>query len=189
MDPYHQIAGLIAGFLSIAGYGFYIRSLLESRSRIHPNITSWILWSISYILIATSYFAVGARSTIWVPITYAVANVIILFLIFRRGHYSFNFFEKILLVATTLSVVVWIAYDSPLSALLINVVVNGMAIIPTFMNVYRHPLAENKAAWFFFCLADVANIYAIEIWSIEIAAYPIIAAAGCIATFVLLYRR
>src|SRR6185369_5435383 len=100
--------GIFAGLLSIVGYIFYIKSLANSKTKIQPNITSWILWSTSYVLIVLSYFFSGARSTIWVPFIYAVANIIILLLIYKHGHYSFNVWEKILLAATTLSVLAWI---------------------------------------------------------------------------------
>jgi hypothetical protein len=186
---WHQIAGLIAGVFSIVGYIVYGYVLLSKRKNINPNLSSWMLWTSSYVLICVSYYFSGARTTIWVPLVYAVANIVILLLIFKHGYYKLGTFEKILIAVTILSVPAWAIFNTPFATLVINMGIDGAAIIPTALKVYRRPLSENKTAWGFFTLADVTNIFAIQKWSLRIALYPVVAAICCLTTFLFLYGK
>ncbi len=185
---WHQIAGIIAGAFSIIGYIAYGRSLFSRKRDINPNISSWILWTLSYFLILISYYFSGARTTIWVPLIYAAANLVILLFIVRHGYYRVSLLEKILIGAAILSIPAWIVFHSPFATLVINMGIDSAAIVPTAMKVYRKPLSEDKTAWALFSLADIANIFAIAEWNLHIALYPIIAAICCCATFLFLYR-
>lgn len=189
MDFPYQTIGVIAGTFSALGYVFYIRTLSTHAKNIRPNITSWILWTVSYILIVSSYYFSGARETIWVPFIYALANIVILFLIYKHGQFRFSTLDITLLLATVVSVAVWIIFRSPFYALVINMAIDGMATLPTALKVYKKPLSEDKRSWLFWGLAGFTNLFAIRAWTPQIALYPILATVFCIVTFAFLYRK
>ena len=75
MSDLHNVAGVIAGFLSIPASLFYIRAILKGETR--PNRASWFIWSVISIIILITYWYSGARETIWMPVSYAFCSTII----------------------------------------------------------------------------------------------------------------
>lgn len=69
-------SGLLAGILVFAAYILYIRSVYRGNTQ--PSATTWSIWAGLGTLICLSYFASGARETLWVAVSNALGPLIIL---------------------------------------------------------------------------------------------------------------
>ena len=76
--PYssEQIIGVLAGILEFSAFILYYISILQGKTR--PNRATWFVLTIVGFLIVASYYASGARETIWIPVSYAVGPLIAL---------------------------------------------------------------------------------------------------------------
>ena len=173
MADFHGMFGIAAGVIEFISLPIYVHSILNGATK-PDRVTWWVLALIS-TLIAISYYASGARDTLWLPIVYAMCMLIIalLSLKYGEGPITLNFLDRISLIGALLSAAVWWMIHSPVPALFLNVATEFIGLIPTIIKSYRRPWTESKAAWIIGTIAALLNILAISEWTLVIAFYPI----------------
>lgn len=165
------ILGQLGGLVSLAGFIPYIIAVLRGKAR--PNRASWLIWTMVGCALAGSYYASGARHTIWVPLSNIIGPFIIAVLSLRHGEGGWNKFDKLCLGGAAGSLAVWLLFDAPLIALLSNLFLDFMGALPTIKKSYLEPDGEDKLTWALFVLGDVLNLLAIEKRDFEILIYPV----------------
>ena len=168
---FHATAGYIAGGLALIAYGPLVVATIKRKAR--PNLATWLIWTISDILVVISYFAVGARDTLWVPIGFTIGAVVVAILAITHGENKFGWLEISCFIAACLSLIAWALTKAPLAALLINILIAGLGGLPTAKKTLLDPKSENAAAWILFSLSSIVNLLAIETWKFEIAVFPV----------------
>lgn len=171
MPEFTVFAGQAAGVVALAAFIPYIVSILRKRTK--PNRASWIIWTAVGAIIASSYWASGARHTIWVPIAYAVGPLMVLFLSVSYGKGGWTWFDRYCLFGAGISLAIWWAFCSPLVALLMNIFIDFMGVLPTAKKVFHEPETEDKTAWTVSVLSSVINLFAVENWVFAVAVYPL----------------
>ena len=166
-----DIAGGIAGLLALAAYVPYIIAILRRQAK--PSLASWFIWAIMDVLIVGSYFSAGARSTLWVPISFMIGAVTVTTLLLKYGEKSWSRLETICSICAGTSIAMWIAIKSPLPTLLLNIAIVSLGAIPTIQKAYRDPSGESRLAWTLFGAASVANLFAVEKWEFAIWIFPV----------------
>lgn len=170
MDHFYQIAGIVAGVLSIGGYIPYILSILRGETR--PNRATWIIWALVGGLLAFSYIETGDIQTIWLPLGYFLGPLITAFLSLRYGYMVWSRLDTICIIVALLSVVPWILSHNAMLTLLVNVFIDAVGAIPTVIKSYREPETEDFLAWLIFFIANTIQLVAIQVWNLA-AIYPI----------------
>src|SRR3954467_5028621 len=95
--------GVLAGFFSLCGYAPYALSVIRGDRK--PERTSWLIWTLSSVLILMSYYVLGARETIWVPLAYVVGSGMITILSWGYGQEGWGLLEKVSLVVGIISAI------------------------------------------------------------------------------------
>src|SRR5882672_4662201 len=80
--------GLAAAALELLSLPIYIRSILKGETK--PDRVTWWVLSLVSCMIAASYFASGARETVWLPIIYAACMLIVALLSLKFGDGPFS---------------------------------------------------------------------------------------------------
>lgn len=171
MSDTQDIIGIVAGLLSFAAYTLYIITSIWGKTR--PNRATWWILTLVGVLIASSYYASGARSTIWIALSYVAGPLIIGLISLKHGEGGWSSFDKGCLLAALLSLVLWFLFRGPLITLLINIAIDFIALLPTIRKSYLRPIGENKVAWALESLAAAVNMLAITKWSFAIVVYPL----------------
>ncbi len=125
------------------------------------------------IIIAFSYRAAGAESTMWVPITYAIGPFCTALLSFKFGEDSWAKLDTICLLGVAIGLILWVMYRSPPLTLGINIGIDLLGALPTIRKSFREPDSEDLFSWLLFWLANTINMLAIDRWELQIVVYPI----------------
>lgn len=166
-----SISGLIAGALSFTAYLLYIFTTLWGKTR--PNrATWWILTAVGCIILA-SYYSAGARDTIWVPVSYILGPLIVALLSLRYGDGGWTRFDRFCLYGAGVSIILWWFFSSPVLALLTNILIDFLGLLPTVRKAYLRPEGEDRIAWALEFSANAINLFAVGEWIFAIAVYPI----------------
>lgn len=168
-----EVFGVLAGILALPALGLYVYSILKYKTR--PNrVTWWILALISTVVVL-SYYGVGARDTLWLPIAYAASYACIglLSLKYGDGPVSLSTIDRVALVGGMISIAIYWFAQLPLLALFLIALTEFIALVPTAVKSYFSPGTESHSAWIIGTVASFVNLFAISTWSLEIAAYPI----------------
>jgi hypothetical protein len=163
--------GAIAGIISIGGFIPYWWAISLGKTR--PNRATWWIWTIVGIIIAFSYRASGAESTMWVPITYVVGPFSTALISLRYGEGGWTKLDTICSIGVGIGLVLWGLYRSPSLTLGINIGIDFLGALPTIRKSFRDPYSEDLLSWLLFALANIFNLLAIDRWELEIVVYPL----------------
>ncbi len=171
--PYSVIdlTGVLAGIFSFSAFILYYISIL--RGKTIPNRATWLILTIVGIIIASSYYSVGARETIWVAVSYVLGPFITFLLSIKYGEGGWNNFDKHCLIISGVSIIIWLLSGSAIITLLINIFIDFLGILPTLKKSYLRPYSEELTPWTVTFIASLLNIVAIREWIFSIYIYPI----------------
>lgn len=189
MERAQAMAGLIAGILAMLAVVPYIRSILSGRTK--PNRASFLIWTGVGLMVAATYKASGATTTLWVALAYFVSPLIVAALSLKYGVGGASRLDLVCLSGALLSLALWWATRSAPTSLYINILVDALAVIPTAKKAWLDPGSEDRSAWQLAFLANAVDLFAIRSWAPEISIYPIYSflATGTIVTALTLKRR
>ena len=185
-----QILGLIAGILISVGYVPYVYEVLTKKTV--PSRASWLIWSISTIIIALSVQLTGTTEAIWFPILDAVGCTLIFLLAIPYGSGGWTKTDRISFTICVASLIVWYFSGSALVALLMNLSVYVSGYIPTIAKVWKNSHDESFLAWTFFFAGTVLNLIAVLIGNdtgFAVWFYPTVLTVVVGMLFLLLLRK
>src|ERR1700730_15252856 len=106
MNPdVQELLGQLAGVISLFGFVPYIMEIVRGKTR--PNRATWWIWTMVGAMLCASYYASGARHTIWVPISYVVGPLVTALLSVKYGEGGSGRFDRFCLGSTLLSLLAW----------------------------------------------------------------------------------
>lgn len=183
------VLGIIAGIIAFSAYIVYIVSIIRGRTK--PNRATWWIWAFMGLVIGLSYYVSGAVNTIWVPVVEFIGPLVIALLSIKYGEGGLNNkTDLVCLFGAIVSIILWIIFNNPVVALVINLVVDSFAVVPTIKKSYLRPEGEDFWAWFGTGLADSLNMFAVERFTFAILVYPIyMLVSDFIIIFILLLKK
>ncbi len=167
---FHALLGIVAGILAFTAMPIYVIDIFRGNTK-PSRVTWWILSGLNALL-ALSYYASGARDTIWVPIVYSVIFLIVAILSLKYGDGGWEKSDFLCLLGAAISALAWWLLASPQIALFLIILVDFFGLVPTIYKSYREPETESRISWSIALVASLLNILAIEVWVPEIAVYP-----------------
>ena len=93
------------------------------------------------------------------------------------------------LLGASIALIPWLALDNAELALYMIIFVDVLAVFPTLKKAITDPESEDKTYWSLSFLAAIINLFAIERWAPEIAAFPIYCFLGAGAIVLALYSH
>ena len=167
---YTYLLGIVAGLLSVSAYPIYIRDIYRGETR--PSKVTWWILALLNIVLTASYYASGARSTIWIPVSYSIGFTIIAVLSITKGEGSWEKTDYLCLLGAVLTLLLWWRYQSAELALYFILVTDFIGLSPTMYKSYKRPWTESKQSWSIALFASAINIVAIDTWTLAVALYP-----------------
>lgn len=187
---FQDVFGMIAGFVSALAFVPYIRSIYQGKTR--PHRVTWFVWLIVGVIICASYKTLGATSSAWVTYIY-VAGPLVVFIISctKCGIGGWDIFDILCLSGALLGAFLWWKYNSPLTALQMNIAMDFLGLLPTLRKMRHQPETENLVGWIIATLSALINLFSVEDWSEAKAMYPVYAvlAFGGATTYLWLRTR
>ncbi|MDB5195278.1 MAG: hypothetical protein JWO84_462 [Parcubacteria group bacterium] len=181
--------GIAAGILSFVAYPVYIRDILRGETK-PSKVTWWVLAFLNAALTA-SYYASGARDTIWIPISYTLGFSVVAFLSLKYGEGNWEKSDWICLTGAAVSLFLWWFLQSAEVALYLIIITDFIGLVPTIYKTYKRPWTESRLSWSIALIASALNVIAIEDWSPAISFYPfyVVITNALIVGFILFPRH
>jgi hypothetical protein len=186
MTNWQTFLSFSAGFLSIASFVPYIITTLQGKTK--PSRVSWWLWVILAVILCASYYSAGAGITLWAFICAGIGQFLVAVLSLKYGQGGWTRLDRVCLAGAGISLFLWWSFNSPTLAILFNIVIDVLAVLPTVRKSFIHPEEENFSAWSLYTAGSFLNLFTIGQWSFEIAVLPIYVFMANAAIVVLLLR-
>lgn len=169
--PIGGILGIIAGIFSFSAYLFYIVAIIKGHTK--PSRATWFIWGAIGIILAVSYRASGGENTIWVPVSEAIAPIIIGLLAIKYGEGGAEITDIVAFIGAILSLFLWWYFGSPVIALVANLAIDFFAAMPTVIKAWHRPKEEDRFAWTLTQTGNVFNLFAIDSFAFGVVVYPV----------------
>ena len=160
-----QTIGLLSGGLVVASIVPY--AIRVYQGKIRPVPTTWSLWSFIGLALLLTYRSVGAGANIW-PAVFGFTNPTLITIIAASRHEQWKkpkLHEWICLALGMVTLVLWwfVREDQRLSqwALLLALVADLCAWIPTAIFFKNDPEGDRPFAWFLFGVGYFLAIFAV----------------------------
>jgi hypothetical protein len=203
--------GLTAAGVSLAGTIVY--SIVAAKNEeVKPSRTTWWIWVMLGVLLTIYYLRVGKNDAFWLSLTSSVGSLAVAVVAvfkdyrssreqdksssgsvwakiraaLRAGNAKMTWLDKICFIVAGTSIVLFCT-DNALVALVVCLVVDAAAFIPTLRNICRTPRSESLVPWSILLVANFVNLLAINNWTVAEALYPMYFVVGCTIVNLLLW--
>lgn len=179
------IFGTVAGIISFGAYLVYIFSIIKKETR--PSRATWWILTIVGSVTGLSYYFSGAVDTIWVPVADVVGIFIVAVLSIKYGEGGLNPFDISCFLVSMTGLVLWYIFKEPVAALILNLSMDFVGMLPTIKKSYLEPTGESRFSWLLTFSGNILNFGGINVASFGVLIYPIYMSITSGAVTILLY--
>lgn len=165
---------IISFLISIGGATFYIRDTVRGTSK--PNRVSWGMWALAPLI--GTFAAISAGGDLWTTSRIFLAGffpliVFILSFFNKESYWELTIFDLLCGLFSLLALGVWLAIDSPTTAILFAAIGDGFAALPTIRKAWNNPETETGITFVLSFVSVLLVLPSIQIWNIQNAAFPL----------------
>lgn len=169
--PIKETLAIIASLLAIVGNWSYLSDVYKKKIIPHPY--TWLVWT---IVSGINFFGqlqegagIGALPT-------GVAESFTLFIFIFSLQYGFKHIKKTdtyFLVLALLGIIPWILTDNPTYSIIIVVLIDLIAFIPTIRKAWVNPSSEAPMLYVMNVLRHVLTLFALQSYNIATTLHSI----------------
>ncbi|MGE4170203.1 MAG: hypothetical protein AB7F28_05735 [Candidatus Margulisiibacteriota bacterium] len=162
----------ITSAATFAAFLPYILSILKGETK--PRVVSWIIWSISTLMVFAGQWADGGGVGAWPTGLSGLITLGIVGLAYaKQGSLETTRLDKACFAIAILGVLAWFWTRTPLWTVLLMTSIDLVGFIPTFRHAYHHPHDENITFYMLMFMRNLLGIPALEHYSLTTLVFPI----------------
>lgn len=131
---------LLASLLAVIGNIPYLKDMFRGRVKPHPY--TWLIWSIVSGVTLVGQITKGAG---WGSLPFALSEIFTITIFTFSLRYGFKNIpdnDRYFLYAALVGIAPWIITNDPTISVIIMVIIDLVAFIPTLKKVWKHPETE-----------------------------------------------
>lgn len=186
MLPYLVLLGATA---NIFGGYYYIKDTLAGTTK--PNRVTWLMWSIAPLISTAA--ALTAEVT-WAVVPVFMAGAVPLVVFFssfknKSAYWRLQKFDYWCGLFSLLALVLWLATKEPLVAIILGMVSDGFAVLPTFIKSWTNPDTESAIAYSTGVFSALTGFAAVNTWNFSEFGWPIYLVIANASLLVAIYHK
>jgi hypothetical protein len=156
---------LAAMALRLAGEARYVAAVLRGQAR--PNPVSWFCWALAPLVAFAAQLNHGVRPTEWMTLVIAIGPVAVVVAAAVKGGVRSRLAGPDLAcgAVSLAGLVAWLVTSRPAAALLLSIVADLVAAVPTFRNAYRRPMDECAPTYLMSTVAMAITLLTVHRWA------------------------
>jgi hypothetical protein len=164
---------IVATTVELLSYAAYVRDILIGRAR--PSRASWIVWAPLCWLTLASNWQAGADLTLIKLTAMCIGVTAVAALALRFGTGGWSRVDRLCFALTALGILLWLQTHDPVTALVLFIMADMSAAVPTIRDATLRPDKDSRAAWSLSLVAAALNLAVIqaEHWSATWAAFGV----------------
>ena len=181
---------ILSAVISILGFLSYTKDTLLGKSK--QNRVTYFMWALSPLLGAT--IAISAHADLWATSRVFLAGfmpVIIFVASFAnsKGYWKLTKFDFLCGACSLLAVILWLFAHSPLIAILLAILGDAFAAVPTLVKLWKFPESETGLFYLADFFATILILPSITVWNIQNSAFQIYLLLIDALLFIPIYRK
>jgi len=140
-----EIISVVAVALTFIAYVPYYRDILKGKT--HPHIYSWLLWALLTILLVALQIKGGAGPATWVTAAAGLLCIGVVILSFKNAKKDITTSDTIVTLLSLLAIGFWLIADQPIVSIVLVIIADMLAFIPTIRKSYHRPYSETLSLY------------------------------------------
>lgn len=167
---------VVSAVTNFVGLFPYIRDILHKKTK--PERATWWIWLSLSVVAFSAQVAAGATWSLAMTGAQGIAVLIIAFLSIKYGYGTFRKKDYLSLLIAGLGIVLWAITDNPLTALLIVIFVDILALYLTVSKTWNNPETETLISWVLATVSGLAGLLAVGAFDLTELVYPLYITLG-----------
>lgn len=185
---YRVILSSISGIITIAAVLPYLIDVIKNKTK--PRIVSWSLWTLLTGISCAAAISEGEYFTAAMLGSSSFITLLVTIVGWKKGDKKISNFDKVCFIVAILGLILWQVLGSTSVAILISILVDFTACVPTLVHSWKNP---NEETWTTFALSGLAatlTIFTISEWNVAAAAFPVyLLVINLIVSGVIIFRK
>jgi hypothetical protein len=187
IDPKFAI---LAGIIALAAAASYASDTLKGRNQ--PNRVTWAMWTVAPMITFAAQIdqGVGLQSIFTFSGGFGPLLVLIASFVNPNAYWRLTSFDLVCGLMSLAAIVLWAITGKGLVALVLSVVADFFAAVPTIKKSYQVPASESGYPFLLGVVAALITVLTIKEWTLADSAFGVyvLVADGLIAGLVLIPR-
>jgi hypothetical protein len=145
IHDYHTLLGTVAVLIGVLGYVPYYRDMFRGTTKPHPF--TYFVWGLLATITLVAQISAGAGPGAWVSAIPVVTGFSIALFALVWGERKIVLLDWLCLIAALGIVFVWHLTHDALYAVLLVMLINAIAFVPTFRKSYSRPDEETALSY------------------------------------------
>jgi hypothetical protein len=175
--------------LSLTGSGSYIVSTIKGRAK--PNRVSWLIWAASPIIGTIAAVSNGVGWAILPTFMAGFGPLLVLIVSFfnKKSYWTLGGGDYLCGALAVLALILWGVTKNPNVAILLSILADLFASIPTLIKAWRYPETESGLIYIFAIFNQITGFIAMKRWDFSESAYGIFLLLINICLIAVIYRQ
>lgn len=179
----------VAAVIQFAGGLSYLVNTIKGKTQ--PNRVSWLLWAVAPMIgfAAQIHEGVGLASLLTFMVGFNPAMVFIASFFNKKSVWKLGVFDYVCGAFSVLAIIIWQLTNLAMVAIVLSILADFFASIPTVVKAYRHPLTEDYKVYLGGIFGSVITLLALRYWSFQYYGFPIYIIFICVLLVFLIAVR
>jgi len=180
------ILGALLNFIGGGSYAFD-----TFRGKTQPNRVTFFLWALAPLIAFSAQLSggIGLRSLMTFMVGLGPAIVFLVSFRDPKAYWKITKFDIICGVLSVLALVFWYLSKDVNIAIMLSILADLLAGVPTIIKAYKFPETESYNTFFFGAVSAAITLLTVKIWSFTVAAFPIYILIICIVIFIPIFKK
>ncbi|MFZ2523226.1 MAG: hypothetical protein WAW92_02455 [Minisyncoccia bacterium] len=170
-----ETLAIIAAIMAFVGNISYIKDVFKER--VHPHPYTWFIWSIVSLVTFFGQWQKGAGIGV-LPTAVAEVFTIIIFLyslkhLFGEKVWHIRTIDHYFLAAALLGLIPWYFTKDPTISVLVVVMIDVIAFIPTLEKTWYHPQTERPLLYQMNVTRHILTLFSLEAYNIATTVHSV----------------
>ena len=171
MAKFQSVFSLLGTIFTLLCFVPYIVTILQGKTK--PNRATWWVWAINGTVLSLGNLAAGADYTMLPIVCSVAAQWCVALLSIKYGEGGWNPLDRRCLIASGISFILWRILNYDLIAIVLPLLVDILAAIPTLKKSYISPETEDLLTYILYTIGGFFTVLAIQKWSLELSSFEI----------------
>lgn len=176
----------LALIFNVLGNLSYLIAVIKGHAK--PNKVTWFLWALAPLIAFAAQVSqgVGLTSLMTFAIGFGPALVFLASFLNKKSEWKISKFDLSCGSISILAIVFWFITKDAMVALILSLIADAVACIPTLIKSWYFPETEEYKAYLFAGVSALITSLTISEWNFETYAFPIWTLLICLVFVILI---
>lgn len=163
--------GIVSSILALITYIPYLIDMFKGKTK--PHLYTWVIWSVVTGIGFFGSLKTGGDAGSWHIGCTAFLTTVVAIVAVRNGTKDIRIFDTFCLLLSIFAVLLWVFTNNPYWSVVMAVVIDLFAYLPTFRKSYNDPNSETLSLYFLGATKNFIGTYANTVFSVTTCLYPL----------------